>query len=713
MFNVTLERQIPTGGNKFVEKQDDKPDFLRTFLPMVLETEGDVGNFDPVRIVQSLMKETGLQKENALNVTELVVRRIISSGIRFLSGPHIREMTCAALAELNFENERKLYTRIGMPLMDYEAIVEQGVKENANQYSNPESCHTWAADHLAQEYSLLRLMPHEGAEAHLSGDIHVHMLRYFDLRPFCQEWDLRLILKYGLPPVKWAHSAVSKPARTGLVAMLHAAKWLGIVQGEFSGGQGFDNFTSFLAPYVRGMSDKQIKQLAQCFIFESNQIYAARGAQVPFTSISCTPAVPEMLKNIDAIGPGGVIMGTYGDYDEECRRLFSAITQVYTDGDGQGKLFNFPKHEVKLRRDWLQKFEKEYLEVVNEAAVMGTPYFLNQCASWLPDEIHSQCCRIILTPDGMRKMCEDPEVFDWSKSWMNMGSLQSVSVNLPRISYQARGNDNRFFEILEDKLRIMRDILLVKLQILKRRIATRILPICAGVIDGQPMLDFRKQSLSIGFVGLNEMAKYHTGYELHESNDAFNFGMRVCNFISNKCEEYSDTNKIKFSMWEQPAESTANRFALLDMKHYPDQAIFQGNRNDGSAYYTNSSHLNYGADIDLQQRVLMQAKFHPIVKGGVITHLWMGEQQPDREALWQLTKNIACKTDTAYFAYTFDFSWCTRCGTFARGVVEKCTCGATGDEIEWYSRITGYYSRVRQWNKGKVQEWRDRKRYRY
>ncbi|HMF31418.1 MAG TPA: anaerobic ribonucleoside-triphosphate reductase, partial [Candidatus Lokiarchaeia archaeon] len=544
---MTIQDHVPPLNVKDVEGLKDQPDFLHSLLPKVLMSEGDVANFTPTRIVQSLVKETGLSRENAVKVTELVVRRIISSGIGFLSGPHIREMTCAALAELNFENERKLYTRIGMPLMDYEAIVEQGVKENANQYSNPESCHTWAADRLASEYSLLRLIPNEGAVAHLSGDIHVHMLRYFDLRPFCQEWDLRLILQYGLPPVKWAHSAVSKPAKSAMVAMLHAAKWLGIVQGEFSGGQGYDNFTTFLAPYIRGKSFEEIKQLAQCFIFESNQIYAARGAQVPFTSISCTPAVPNMLKDLDAVGPGGEIVGTYGDYGEECRQLFSAITQVYTEGDGQGKLFNFPKHEVKVRRDWLDQFEDEYREVVNEAAVMGTPYFLNQAAPWMPEEIHSQCCRIILTPEGMKKVCDDPEAFDWSKSWMNMGSLQSVSVNLPRVAYQAKGNDDRLFDILEQRLDVMRDILLVKWEIMKRRIETQILPICAGVIKGQQMLDFRKQSLSIGFVGLNEMVKYHTGSELHESEDAFNLGKRVLEFISDRCDNYTADHHVKFS----------------------------------------------------------------------------------------------------------------------------------------------------------------------
>ncbi|GAG96381.1 unnamed protein product, partial [marine sediment metagenome] len=291
---------------------------IKNLLPKVFQSKGDVVNFDPIKIEESIIKETNMDIEEAKKVTEKVVRRIISSNIKFLSGPHIRELVCSVLSEQGFENERKLYTRIGMPLMDYERLLYKGTKENANQFSNPESIHNWSADSLAEEYALLRLLTTEQSHAHLSGDIHVHMLRYFDLRPFCQEWDLRLILKYGLPPTKtWSHSACSGPAKSAMVAMLHAAKWLGIVQGEFSGGQGYDNFTTMISPYISGLNEKDIKQVAQCFIFETNQIFAARGGQVPFTSISCTPTVPKILEEIDAIGKGGKVVGKYGDFKDE------------------------------------------------------------------------------------------------------------------------------------------------------------------------------------------------------------------------------------------------------------------------------------------------------------------------------------------------------------------------------------------------------------
>ncbi|MFX1384080.1 MAG: anaerobic ribonucleoside-triphosphate reductase, partial [Promethearchaeota archaeon] len=218
-----------------VEGNSERSKYLRNLLPRVFRTEGDVVEFDPLKIEESIVKETGLDKESADKITEIAVRRIISSGIKFLSGPHIREIVCSVLSEQHFEEERKLYTRIGMPLMDYEAILEHGVDENANQDMNPESIHHWAANRISDEYALLRLLDSEESKAHLYGDIHIHMLRYFDLRPFCQEWDPRMILENGLPPVdSWPHCNKSGPAGSLRVAVTHLAKWLGIIQGEFS-----------------------------------------------------------------------------------------------------------------------------------------------------------------------------------------------------------------------------------------------------------------------------------------------------------------------------------------------------------------------------------------------------------------------------------------------------------------------------------------------
>jgi anaerobic ribonucleoside-triphosphate reductase len=685
--------------------------YLKTLLPRVFRTEGDVVPFDPLKIEESLTKETGLDQVEAHQITELTVRRIISSGIKFLSGPHIREIVCSILSEEHFEEERKLYTRIGMPLMDYEAILEDGIDENANQDMNPESIHHWAANRISDEYALLRILDSEEAHAHLYGDIHVHMLRYFDLRPFCQEWDPRMILEHGLPPVdSWAHCNKSGPAGSLRVAVTHLAKWLGIIQGEFSGGQGYDYITTFLAPYAKGISQKEIEQSMQCLIYETNQIFAARGGQVPFTSISCTPTVPDGLLTIPAIGPYGRVIGRYGDYKEECLKLFDALTKVYTEGDYNGKLFAFPKHEIKIKKEWLDQFESSFLKVMEEAATMGTPYFLNMCPDWMPDEIHSQCCRKFLSGDQIVSRCIlDPEKRKKANVWeyyVTIGSLQSVSLNLPRYAYIAK-NEEDYFNILNEKMELSARILRKKWNLMEKRLKSGHLPLCSGKINGQSIFKLKDQNLSIGYTGLNEAVKCIIGVELHESNTAYNFGKKILEYMVAKCNSMTERDNKTYSLWQQPAESTARRLALLDLKHFPKQAIPQSS--GSSAYYTNSDHIRYDANIPLSRRVRLQGEFHPIVSGGVITHIWLGEQKPDVNGLWELTKNICLNTNTAYFAYTIDFTYCPQCRKMFRGGTWICP-ECHSNEVKVYSRITGYYSEVNRYNPGKRAEWESRKR---
>lgn len=697
--------------NQNIYDEEKKRDFLEHLLPRVFRTEGDWVKFDPSKIYQSIIKETGLDPQSAENVTEIVVRRIISSGIKFLSGPHIREIVCSVLSEQHYEEERKLYTRIGMPLMDYEEILNYGVNENANQDMNPESIHHWAANRISEEYALLRILNSDEAHAHLYGDIHVHMLRYFDLRPFCQSWDARMILEHGLPPVNnWAHCSRSGPAGSLRVAVTHLAKWLGIIQGEFLGGQGYDYLTTFLAPFARGLSDREIEQSMQCLIFETNQIFAARGGQVPFTSISCTPTIPKGLSNIPAIGPKGKIVGTYGEYKAECLRLFDALTDVYIQGDHNGKLFAFPKHEVKVKKEWLKEFKSSYLKIMEEAVKMGTPYFLNMCPNWMPDEIHSQCCRKFLRGDEIVSKCTlDPEKRNKGGIWedyVTIGSLQSVSLNLPRYAYMAR-NEDEYFEILDEKMELCSKILIKKWHLMEKRLKTGHLPLCSGTIDGKPIFKIEDQNLSIGFTGLNEAVQSLTNTELHEDESTYKLGKKILNYMVAKCNTMSKRDGYSYSLWEQPAESSSGRFARLDLKHFPKKAIPQSSGE--SAYYTNSSHFRYDAKMPLYERIKKQGDYHPIVSGGVISHIWLGEQKPDINGLWELTKNICLNTNTAYFAYTTDFTYCPQCQKMFRG--GKWTCpGCRSEDVKVYSRITGYYSEVNRYNKGKRAEWENRKR---
>ena len=239
-----------------------------------------------------------------------MVRRIIRSGIRFLSGPHIREIVCSILSEQHFEDERKLYTRIGMPLMDYEEILERSLKEYPKMMMNPEKIHNWASNRISEEYAHLRILTNEESKAHLYGDIHINKLRYFDLRPLTQIWDPRMILENGLTPLKnYISCCKLKPAKNLREACDHLIKWLIFTQNEIGGSQGYNNIITYLAPYVKELNEPHLNLIIRNFIYELNYLSVITGRIISPTTIITLPNVVKSLLKVPAVGPFGKIKG--------------------------------------------------------------------------------------------------------------------------------------------------------------------------------------------------------------------------------------------------------------------------------------------------------------------------------------------------------------------------------------------------------------------
>ncbi|MCW4027249.1 MAG: anaerobic ribonucleoside-triphosphate reductase, partial [Candidatus Bathyarchaeota archaeon] len=332
-------------------------------------------------------------------------------------------------------------------------------------------------------------------------------------------------------------------------------------------------------------------------------------------------------------------------------------------------------------------------------------YFLNLCPDYMPDVVNSQCCRLMFTPDN-------DEFRDFQRGALRMGSLQVVTMNLPRLAYEAKGEDSLLFELLDERMNLAKEVLLIKREIIKRRMREGALPFGSMDCDGQPYLNVDKQSLNIGFVGLNELLKSHLDMELHEGGNAWRFGLKVIKHMIDRANEYTDETGLRFGCIQTPAESCAYRLALIDQKTFGEDALVEGDPFNGGVYYTNSSHVRPSADIPILDRINIEASFHPLTRGGAILHVWLGEANPSPEALYKLTRHIATKTLTAYFAYTKDFTICRRCSIVSPGLLSTCVnCGANGEELEQWSRVTGYYQRVRGWNAGKRQELLDRQRY--
>lgn len=392
-----------------------------------VRSHDEMYNFSVKNIIDSLVLETKISSELSLEIAEEVINDIGKSGMRFLTGGLIREMAGVALGRRGMEKERIAYTRIGLPMHDITEIIQDPSTKssNANLLRNPETIAKLIHDEVMENYTLYR-MPKRLGDAHLKGDVYIKDRDYFYTRDYCASWDIRQFLILGLAPdgMGGRHSSYASPAKHAEVAVNHAAIWLAAAQSSFSGGQGYFYFNTLLAPYMRGLSKKKIKQCAQQFVFVMTQQYVSRGGQVVFSSIDLTPGIPDILKDVPAVKPGGVIGSeTYGEYEQEAQDLFDAFIDVFLQGDGKGKLLNYPKPNLILKEEFMdKKFESSWLKAAELTIKFGTPYFENYL-NWRSEIAAgcSSCCSHLWIAEG-------PEEIEKFKSGNSIGKDELIYI---------------------------------------------------------------------------------------------------------------------------------------------------------------------------------------------------------------------------------------------------------------------------------------------
>jgi ribonucleoside-triphosphate reductase len=705
-----IDQKNPEAALKYKQSHEM---FVRT-------SRGTLEPFDCKLIEESLVKETNIAPEIAMSVAKEVEAKLRKLKVNYLTAPLIREIVTVQLLEEGLEEARSQYTRLGMPVFDVTKLIEQGSKENANLHHNPETIHKFAGDQILREYLLVKILPRHIADAHMRGDIHVHDADYFAVRPNCLQHDLSWFFKNGLRVDGTGnHTSVAAPPKHAMVAALHAAKILASSQTNMAGGQSFDNFNIFMAPFFTGMSYDEVKQVAQAFVYEMNMQYVARGGQVVFSNIDLELTVPKYMQNIPAIGPKGKVNGTYSDYVDELNTFTKALLDVFIEGDALGKPHLFPNTIVKVRDSAFKDPEQNdlLLKVHQLFSKYGTPYILNLLPDWQHDAVNSMGCRTRLSGDWADKQgYENPMM-----STMRTGNIHYNTINLPRIALEANGDDCKVFELLDSRLDMIKESLVVKHGIIEQRLYNnKLLPFLTQKgVDGDEYYRFRDLTHTVGFVGLNEFVNIQTGRALHESRDAYDFGMDVIRYMRDWAEVQTELTGWRWTLTQTPAESTSGRFAKLDLRHFGDRAIVNGDREKGSVYYSNSSHLQVNADVSLFERAKLEGAFHPVCNGGHITHLFLGEGTPDPTGLMSLTEKLCRNSSMGLFDYTRDLTTCKNCTTVSGGLLSSCpNCGATGSTLEYYSRITGYCQRIGSggnntggWNEAKLAELKDRKRY--
>ncbi|MCW4015882.1 MAG: anaerobic ribonucleoside-triphosphate reductase [Candidatus Bathyarchaeota archaeon] len=728
-------------------------EMIQNVRPMVRGTDGFIVPWSRKKIVEQLITETKLAEEfydtpaiseyDAEQIASEVETKVFDLNLKFISGPLIRELVnnillSKASQKPEFALYRNILTRVGAPVYNaYLMDMGEGfkAKENANLQPNPETAHKRKADWVSGEEYLL-LMPPQIADAHLAGDLHIHDLEYFGTRPFCQDWDLRYFFYYGLmPDGLGTRTSIAGPAKHPEVAILHTAKILASAQTNFAGGEGFYNFLIFLAPYFRGLSYERTRQLMQMMFFEYTQAYVARGGQLVFSNIQVQPGVPDLWKNVPIVMNGRVGPDVYGNYEDEVRMMFRALYDVAGKGDYWGKPFNFPKLENSLSPEFFKpEYDDVWLEVHKVVGKFGLPYFDNL----MPDYRGYgkgvscyQCCAycFVETPEDSADFYEKLN-FDGGKHF-TMGSWQVASMNLPRLAYKANGNDEVLFEesrrLMDSALEVFR----AKKKWMNLAVSHDRIPFATQrPLDprtgekGTTAVDFDALTFTIGLVGGNEMAQYHTGYQLHENMEGIKILIKLILEMQKYKKELEQKSGYKIALARTPAESTAQRFAISDLitdayrgnaeklvKGDVGQAKFMlaNHKKDVPVYYSNGTHVDVGAKMGLFERMNIEQKFFPLLNGGNMLHIWLGDANPDPEALYKLTKKITTQSNIGYYAYTKDLTVCSSCAKVTSPMREQCpNCNST--DVEWWSRVTGYYQAVSGWNKGKKQELMDRYR---
>lgn len=683
-------------------------------MPPVRTSDGHILDWDRTRIERQIIKETrlveifygyeGADEESAQELAREVEDRIRKLNLRTLSGPLIREVMNTILIEKGRIQWRNVCTRVGTPVYDAHLIdVGRGfeAKDNANLQENAETSHKKKADKISKEQYLLQLPPHL-ADRHLCGDIHIHDLEYFGSRPFCQDWDLRYFLYYGLmPDGNGTKASVAGPANRAEVAVLHAVKALGSAQTNFAGGQGYYNFLTFLSPYFKGMSYDEMKQLMQMFVYEMTQMMVARGGQLVFSSVQLSPGVPKLWRDKPCVYKGRIWDGkrvplqTYGSCEREVRLLFKALMEVMLEGDYWGKPFNFPKPEISIEPDFMQEdeefnqanpdlptYEDLYLLTFELSSKFGTPYYDNQLPAYrgAGEGISCyQCCAYQFSTMADKDQDFHKKLYFEEGMHFSMGSWGVVSLNCPRASYKAQGDEERLFAELRSMMDTAVEVFQIKLRWMDLIKKNNRMPFAMQRPRdpetgerGAIAVDFDGLVYTIGVVGLNELVQHFTGHQLHESEDAFRLGVRAMTEMELYSRELSQRHGMTIALARTPAETTGQRFAVADLLrrefHEEAKKVIKGNLDvalarlgdtrDLPVYYTNGTHVAPGADIPLARRAEIEHVFFPIVDGGNIFHIWLGEARPDPRGLMDMAMKLCRSTQIGYFAFTRDLTVC-------------------------------------------------------
>ena len=683
----------------------------------VVKRDGEIADFNLNKIKDAIAKAfdaTGMESSD--DILGLLVLRVTADfQSKLKEGKiHVEDIqdsvetvleqtgyTEVAKAYILYRKQREKMRNMKSTILDYKEVIDSyvkvedwRVKENSTVTYSVGGLILSNSGAVTANYWLSEIYDEEIAEAHRKADIHIHDLSM--LTGYCAGWSLKQLIQEGLGGIPG--KITSAPAKHLSVLCNQMVNFLGIMQNEWAGAQAFSSFDTYLAPFVKadGLSYREVKKCIESFVYGVNTP-SRWGTQAPFSNITLDWTVPADLAELPAIVGGREMDFKYKDCKDEMDMVNRAFLETMIEGDANGRGFQYPIPTYSITRDFDWSDTTNNRLLFEMTAKYGTPYFSNYINSDMePSDVRSMCCRLRLDLRELRKKSGG-----YFGSGESTGSVGVVTINLPRIAYQAK-DETDFYKRLD---RLM-DIAARSLKI-KRGVITKLLNEGLYPYTKRYLGSFDNHFSTIGLIGMNEVGLNAAwlGQDLtHEETQEF--AKEVLNHMRERLSDYQEQYGDLYNLEATPAESTTYRLAKHDRAEFPD-IICAGGQGD-TPYYTNSSHLPVNYTSDIFDALDIQDELQTLYTSGTVFHAFLGEKLPDWKAAAGLVRKIAENYKLPYYTLSPTYSICKEHGYLAG---EHFQCPICGGKAEVYSRITGYYRPVQNWNDGKLQEYKNRKLY--
>lgn len=600
-----------------------------------------------------------------------------------------------------YRKNREKLRNIKSTIIDYKELVDSyvkstdwRVKENSTVTYSVGGLILSNSGAITANYWLSEVYDQEIADAHRNAEIHIHDLSM--LTGYCAGWSLKQLIKEGLGGV--VGKITSSPARHLATLCNQMVNFLGIMQNEWAGAQAFSSFDTYLAPFVKvdNLTYNEVKKCVESFIYGVNTP-SRWGTQAPFSNVTLDWTVPADLAELPAIVGGKEQDFKYKDCQKEMDMVNKAFIEIMIDGDANGRGFQYPIPTYSITKDFDWSETENNRLLFEMTAKYGTPYFSNYINSDMqPSDVRSMCCRLRLDLRELRKKSGG-----FFGSGESTGSVGVVTINMPRIAYQSV-DEADFYKRLD---RLM-DISARSLKV-KRNVITKLLDEGLYPYTKRYLGTFANHFSTIGLIGMNEAclnAKWLKKDLTHR--EAQEFTKQVLVHMRDRLSDYQELYGDLYNLEATPAESTTYRMAKHDVKDFPD--IITAAPKGETPYYTNSSHLPVGYTEDIFSALDVQDELQTLYTSGTVFHAFLGEKMPDWKSAANLVRKIAENYKLPYYTLSPTYSVCRKHGYISG---EKYTCPICGEKTEVYSRITGYYRPVQNWNEGKMEEFKERKTY--